>query len=938
MTRLLWRLVLCHLLVGLLAAARGEGRMKSGSTFYGEKTLAVVRANVKGDPLLAEFARAVVARARPWREMTDEGLWSLMFGPTITRSWMVWSDGWCPACKGSVPMYEWKMDALDRPWKVECPRCREFFPKNDFAAFYRSGLGKDGVFDPTKADRKLLFNTEHPGADDPLHAFGVDDGVGYSDGEHLWRFIGAYLVYGQWKQAVLGGINNLAAAYVVTGDPVYAHQAGILLDRVADLYPSFDFDAQAFNYERKLGSKGYVSTWHDACEETRELALAYDMVYGGIARDNGLVAFLSEQAKAHGLPAKTTFADVQRNIEAGLLRDPLANHPEKIQSNYPRTEIALAIIESVLDWPGNRAAVMKRIDAMVAESTKADGVTGEKGLGGYAAGVVQGLAQFLQQMAPAEPDLLRTLIARQPVLRQTWRFHIDTLCLDGYYPTCGDADWFAGRHGRYAGVGFQRFGKLGAVSPPRPPLAPSMYSFLWNLYRATGDPAYVQVLYRGNDNTTDNLPWDPFCADPETMRKGVQAVIAEMGTDFSVGSVNKEQWRLAILRSGTGKTARAAWLDYDWTGRHSHCDGMNLGLYAYGLDLLPDFGYPPVNYGGWDSPRALWYTRSEAHHTVTVDGRQFPGWAHDPVGGKTTLWADGQGIRAVRASAPGVYADCAQFERTVFLVDLSPEQFYLLDIFRVVGGSDHLKCVGSSFGAITTAGVNPTEAVEPPGELQVRNVKRDPAPPPGWSVEWKIDDRYGLREKGADVHLRYTDLTAGAQAMLGEAWVSTGSFNAVNEAWVPRVMVHRSAAEPLTSAFVAVLEPYEKQRALQEIRRLPLVTKDGEILPDTCAAVELTGADGARGLLVSVDAEDAVGAEVRQPEWNLSLQGEACYLQRNAEGRLTRAALFHGTRLTTGDFTLIAKQPIEFLEVAVTDGTPAVVAGDADAVAELQLK
>ena len=171
------------------------------------------------------------------------------------------------------------------------------------------------------------------------------------------------------------------------------------------------------------------------------------------------------------------------------------------------------------------------------------------------------------------------------------------------------------------------------------------------------------------------------------------------------------------------------------------------------------------------------------------------------------VWSDGQGIRAVRASAPGVYADCAQFERTVFLVDLSPEQFYLLDIFRVVGGSDHLKCVGSSFGAITTAGVNPNEAVEPRGELQVRNVKRDPAPPPGWSVEW-----------------------------------------------------------------------------------------------------------------------------------NLSLQGEACYLQRNAEGRLTRAALFHGTRLTTGDFTLIAKQPVEFLEVAVTDGTPAVVAGDADAVAELRVK
>ena len=31
---------------------------------------------------------------------------------------------------------------------------------------------------------------------------------------------------------------------------------------------------------------------------------------------------------------------------------------------------------------------------------------------------------------------------------------------------------------------------------------------------------------------------------------------------------------------------------------------MNLGLFARGLDLMPDLGYPPVQFGGWDSPRA----------------------------------------------------------------------------------------------------------------------------------------------------------------------------------------------------------------------------------------------------------------------------------------------------------------------------------------------
>ena len=113
-------------------------------------------------------------------------------------------------------------------------------------------------------------------------------------------------------------------------------------------------------------------------------------------------------------------------------------------------------------------------------------------------------------------------------------------------------------------------------------------------------------------------------------------------------SVNKQEWHLAILRSGKGKDARAMWLNYDAGGGHGHCDGMNLGLFAKGLDLMPDFGYPPVNFGGWDSPRAVWYRMTAAHNTVTVDG-QNQVWA----AGKTTLWADGKSFHAIRASAPG---------------------------------------------------------------------------------------------------------------------------------------------------------------------------------------------------------------------------------------------------------------------------------------------
>jgi len=245
-------------------------------------------------------------------------------------------------------MYSWRIDALAERWKLACPNCGEKFPKNDFESYYLSGLDRHGIFDPDLADKTLLYNSEHPDEDDPHHHFGVDDGEGYAEGDRRWRFIGYYLIRGQWKQLVLGGLSALAQAFLLTGQRVYAHKAGVLLDRVADLYPLFDYKTQALVYERRLGSEGYVSVWHDACEETRLLAFVYDAVFEGIRSDSQLVEFLSRQAEEHRLQnPKTSFENIQTNIESGILLDPLRNL-QKIRSNFPRTPFTQAVLMSVI--------------------------------------------------------------------------------------------------------------------------------------------------------------------------------------------------------------------------------------------------------------------------------------------------------------------------------------------------------------------------------------------------------------------------------------------------------------------------------------------------------------------------------------------------------------------------------------------------------------
>ncbi|HOL26676.1 MAG TPA: heparinase II/III family protein [Phycisphaerae bacterium] len=906
---------------------------KQASAFYPARLIEQARENARRHEWAARIQNPIVEAAEPFLRMSDEQLWQLMFGNTIKRSWMVWSNGHCPACEQPVPMYNWEVDAIRRPWKMRCPHCRELFPKNDFEEFYRSGLDEHNVFQPAKADRSLLFNVEHPDPADPLHTFGVDDGEGYVKDGKRWRFIGAYLIYGQWKQAIIGGASKLAAAYVVTGEKAYAHKAGVLLDRVADLYPTFDFKKEGILYEGPA-SAGYVSTWHDACGEVRSLAIAYDQVFEAIREDRELVAFLSQKAKQYKLEnPKASFADIQRNIEDRILRDTLANRP-KIESNYPQTDMTIALLKTVLAWPENRAEVLTLIDTMLHQATAVDGLSGEKGLAGYARIAPHSVASLLGCYARVEPDFLKEALQRQPRLHAMYRFHLDTWCLGRYYPRIGDAGVCGQASTVYEGASFSK----------NPGLNPSSFTLLMNLYELTGDTDLVRALYQANGSTVEGLPYDLFAANPAGFQERVRQVIREHGEKIELSSINKPQWALAILRSGRGGDARAVWLDYDSGGRHGHADALNIGLFAQGLDLLPDFGYPPVNHGGWGAPRAVWYTSTAAHNTVLVDNANLPAGR-----GRCTLWCDGREFRAVRASAPALIRG-RQYERTLIMVDISPRDFYVLDVFRVIGGSSHVKLTHGPFGTISSQGLSLQKTDERPvsgAHVQMRDFRRDSSPSSPWSVDFKVEDYHKLLPAGSEVHLRLTDLTSGVEVYTAESWVSTGGFTSLEEAWTPSVCVRRQGGvAPLASTFVSVIEPYRKAPNLRQIRRLSLETQAGVAWPESHVAVEITLADGRRDLLIVADAEAALGKhpqtrpahqhdagaagvsgpsdEVKpsraavdifvQKETGLRLEGELCLVRLDASGRPERVAACRAAGVGFADSELKFKAGAEFVE------------------------
>ena len=110
---------------------------------------------------------------------SDEEIWDLITGQSIPRGIHVNPDLGCPECGRDVYAfgnYPWKV-SLERPYKLECPSCGEIWPKNDFEAFYKSGLGSGGIFERKLADETLLYNAEPP--NNPHYA--IDDGMGWID-------------------------------------------------------------------------------------------------------------------------------------------------------------------------------------------------------------------------------------------------------------------------------------------------------------------------------------------------------------------------------------------------------------------------------------------------------------------------------------------------------------------------------------------------------------------------------------------------------------------------------------------------------------------------------------------------------------------------------------------------------------------------------------
>ncbi|MDA0337260.1 MAG: hypothetical protein O2782_19020 [bacterium] len=155
-----------------------------------------------------------------------------------------------------------------------------------------------GVFDPARADRRLLVNAEHPDAEDPRRGYAVDDGLGWVDetGQRWW-FVAFFSHYCTWTE-LPRAVTALAESFLYTGDRRYAHKGLVLLDRIADVYPAMDLrpysDMELYNSHGGTGEgrlQGCI--WETFISEG--LSRAADVLLD-VVDDDEAVGFLSRKA------------------------------------------------------------------------------------------------------------------------------------------------------------------------------------------------------------------------------------------------------------------------------------------------------------------------------------------------------------------------------------------------------------------------------------------------------------------------------------------------------------------------------------------------------------------------------------------------------------------------------------------------------------------
>ena len=655
-------------------------KRKSAATYYTPERIAIAKENIeryewakklyqrimKGDGF-TYYIGPQYGGATKFAAQSDEFMWRLMPPTTIARKVPGTNRATCPVhgTKGRRhnPFCPWRINPITHPYKIQCMEGGEWYPSND----YLNGDMSSGAF--------------------------ADSGAGATVDGKVYHFMSEYthMVYGS---AVIPTLRSLSQAYLLTGNKQYAHKAVILMARLAEQYPNHDdrrdrlFEQRNLNRYKTGLRTGMVTDyiWATFCLEG--FTYAYDALFDYILNDSdAAVAFL----KAKGMPVESG-EDLRVYIEDTLIRAGMTGLlVQGIVGNEGHHQAASMACALVMDdFADCRVNTQNMVDYYYHGVGKAahiltNGITPDGG--GHESINYSRIkldfvraARTMEALRARYPD--KFPLERYPDIfggdrgRAIFDYFIDVFLLDYFVPSIGDCG--------------------GIRRPTR--TEPQTYSYRSKDYlyafQRYGDLRFARACTKPDGALVEGDLFEPYPADAirEALKKPASEIIRKPRV--------LDDYGVAILESGAGEHRRATFLNYASTAGHRQFDNLCVGLFARGVDFLPDLGYPYSWRYRWQ-----WDSNMMSHNTVCVD-ESVPARRVWSLGGPARLFASANGVHVVSAGHnpyPNDYdiyppngarfpkdaPKCSIYERTLVLVDVAPERFYLVDCFAVNGGSQH---------------------------------------------------------------------------------------------------------------------------------------------------------------------------------------------------------------------------------------------------------
>ncbi len=659
----------------LTTAVCASSSAKSGPTYFTPERVAIAHENVekcdwakkqleriveRGDPI-RYYIGPIYVSARKFAAQSDEFIWLLQPTTEIPRTYDYGEHprAMCPVHGGEIKKFNsfnpWRIDPIAHPYQIQCPVGGEWYPSNRY-------------------DQGDMTSGDFP-----------DDGSGclYEGKRYYFLIEYAHMAYGS---VVVPALKSFSEAYLLTGDAVYARKGCILMARLATQYPNYGWEGTDFDLEDRT-ERTYLGPYggYHPHYKWKQGGLITDLIWGTFmlewityAYDGLYDAFDDPEVlafvKSKGMPVETG-DDLREYIESYILRSGMVALQRGLvhgnQGHHQASAMALAL---VLDDYGDRHPNSRDMVEYTYHGIGRSAYIMDNGLtrdgGGHESPNYNKIKldfiraskamDEIRALHPSEfPEERYPDIFANPKAKELFNHLIDSSVLDYWLPPIGDN----GGLRKPRRVGPQRYSQAGAEN---------LFAFL-----KYGDPRFARALTNMDGEFFKGELWEPY--PEEELRRALE----DPRSRIERRSRLLDGYGVAILEAGEYPNSRALTLNYSSTIGHRQMDQLSIGLYARGVELLEDLGYPRT----WDY-RWQWDSHNMAHNTVTVNESRFtsPRFFRNAA----NLFASVDGVHVVTAHHnPYESLSCDLYERTDVMVEVDEERFYVVDLFAVNGGDQH---------------------------------------------------------------------------------------------------------------------------------------------------------------------------------------------------------------------------------------------------------